>query len=156
MARKYNFKKLSKICVGCSKPFTGHSNTKYCSKSCRDKNSACAKRKQFNRISNLEFFLKEKIHLAKNRNKYEVTISFEDLLNLYTIQGGLCAISGVPMTFLKGSGEIPTNISLDRIDSNLPYEISNIQLVCCQVNFMKHTLTKEQLYFWCERILQNA
>lgn len=155
MKRKYNFKKLKKNCVGCQKDFLGHSNTKYCSSKCKNKNSEWAKQKQYNRISNLEFFLKEKINLAKNRNKYSVTVSYEDLKMLYEKQQGLCALSGVPMTYLKGSGEVPTNISLDRIDPDLPYSIENIQLVCVQVNFMKHTLNKEQLIFWCKRIIEN-
>lgn len=60
------------------------------------------------------------------------------------------------MTYYKGKGRVPTNLSIDRIDSALPYTKSNVQLVCYQVNLMKSELSQSQLLYWCERILKNA
>lgn len=153
--RSYNFQKISKVCSGCNIDFIGHSNTRYCSQKCRDTKSEWAKTKKNNRTSNLEFFLKEKLIRARIRDKYNVTVSYEQLLELYNKQGGLCALSKVPMTHLKGSGNIPTNISLDRIDNNKDYSVDNVQLVCVQANIMKHALTVEQLMFWCRSILHG-
>lgn len=153
MAKIYNFKLLDHICEKCNKEFKGHSNVKYCSIECRNLIANERKRKQFFRLSKLEFFLKEKINLAKLRGKYDVNLTYEEVKDLWDKQKGLCALSKIPMTFLKGSGKVPTNISLDRIDSSLPYTIDNVQLVCVQVNYMKNDLNKEQFLYWCKEIL---
>jgi hypothetical protein len=46
--------------------------------------------------------------------------------------------------------------SLDRIDSTKGYSKDNIQIVCAQVNLMKHELTINELKFWCEKILEGT
>jgi hypothetical protein len=153
MAKAYNFKVCAKICRGCGAEFQGHSNRKYCGEKCRDNSEAYKAVKQFKRISNLPFFLTEKLKLAKHRGKYSVTLTVQDLQNLWDKQSGKCALSGVPMTYTKGSGRIPTNLSMDRIDSTLPYQLGNVQLVCYQANLMKSELGVAELRFWCERIL---
>jgi len=155
MVRDYNFKPTAKICRHCGTDFIGHSNKLYCSTSCCGKVNDAKRRRQFAQTSNLEFFLKEKLSLASNRGKHAVNINFNYLQYLWNKQEGLCALTKIPMTYIKGSGQIPTNVSMDRIDSNKPYEIGNVQLVCAQVNFMKHQLNLEQLKFWCGRILNG-
>lgn len=153
MARKYVFKIVPKVCRGCGEQFAGHSNKKYCSTKCRDTSDEYKAAHQKSRISNLHHFLQEKIKLASVRGKHAVHVTRDDLQALWDAQAGLCAISGVPMTFLKGSGRVPTNLSMDRIDSARPYTKDNVQLVCYQANLMKSELTVEQLRFWCERVL---
>lgn len=153
MTRVYNFKEYEKFCRSCGSTFMGHSNRQYCSTKCRDTSDQYKAIHQKSRISNLEFFLKEKIKLASHRGKYPVTITYEELRSIWDLQKGLCALSGVPMTYLKGSGRIPTNLSMDRIDSSLPYSYDNVQLVCYQANLMKSELNTEALWYWCERIL---
>jgi len=68
-----------------------------------------------------------------------------------------CALSGVEMTFIKipKSEKVHTNLSIDRIDSSLPYEEGNIQLVCAVTNVMKTTLTMGELYEWCSAIVNR-
>ena len=153
MAKIYTFQLLDHVCQQCGITFQGHSNVRYCSLKCRQLVNNKTRRDNFSRISNLEFFLKEKLNLAKHRGKYEVTISYEDIKKLWNEQKGLCALSKIPMTFIKGNGKVPTNISLDRIDSSNPYELGNVQLVCVQVNYMKNDLNKEQFLYWCKEIL---
>lgn len=90
----------------------------------------------------------ETIRLARNRSKYEK--------ELWNKQNGLCAISNIPMTYTFNSGRIPTNVSVDRIDSNKSYTKNNIQLVCMAVNQMKSDLDMITFYRFCEAILLNA
>ena len=58
------------------------------------------------------------------------------------------------MTYYFDSGRVPTNLSVDRIDSSLGYIKGNIQLVCMAVNQMKSDLTVEQLKYFCKSILE--
>ena len=74
---------------------------------------------------------------------------------MYYKQKGLCALSGVPLTHIRGNGQCPTNISIDRIDSSKGYEIDNIQLVSYMVNIMKNKFTKEELVWWCKQIIKH-
>ena len=80
---------------------------------------------------------------------------------VYEKQQGLCAISKVPLTCIKipNHKRIHTNLSIDRIDSNLDYTMSNIQLVCAIVNVMKSNLTMDEFKVWIQAIqggLQNS
>ena len=83
---------------------------------------------------------------------------FEDV---WIKQNGNCALSGVPMSRERnqGAGNIfgkdGTKVSIDRIDSDKPYTQSNCRLVCVMANLMRHRQTDAQLYWWCEKILNN-
>ena len=55
------------------------------------------------------------------------------------------------MTYSHGSNA--TNISIDRIDSNLGYVKGNIQLVCYVVNIMKNNFSMNEFIAFCEKIL---
>jgi hypothetical protein len=85
----------------------------------------------------------------------EGDIDAEFLKVLLKEQGRLCAISGIPLTFIKGQGHIPTNASVDRIDSTKGYTKDNVQLVAHQVNVMKLNLSIAQLIDWCRLVLKG-
>jgi hypothetical protein len=59
------------------------------------------------------------------------------------------------MTHVRGSGKVMTNVSIDRIDSSIGYERGNVHLVCYVVNMMKHTMSVDQLVWWCEQVIEN-
>ena len=60
------------------------------------------------------------------------------------------------MTWQKdGSGKKELNISIDRIDPHIGYILGNIQLVTTRVNILKHSLTEDELYWWCKNIVVN-
>lgn len=84
-------------------------------------------------------------------------LKLEDMLALLEEQKGLCALSGVPLTFIKIVGEEPTitNLSIDRRDSTKGYEMENIQLVCTIANKMKSNLSEEDFYWWCAKIVEG-
>lgn len=85
----------------------------------------------------------------------ELDFDREYLLELWTEQEGKCALSGIEMTSTIFSGRTPTNMSVDRIDSNKGYIKGNIQLVCMAANQMKSDLTQNELLYFCTKILQN-
>jgi hypothetical protein len=85
----------------------------------------------------------------------EYDIDAEFIRTLLEAQEGCCAISRVQLTFAKGEGHIPTNASIDRIDSRKGYTKGNVQLVTCQVNTMKSNLSTTQLAEWCQLILKG-
>ena len=74
---------------------------------------------------------------------------------LWDKQNGRCALSGAFMTWHKGGEKRNTNVSIDRIDPNIEYVLPNIQLVCWRVNLIKHTMTEDELYWWCKNIVTH-
>ena len=91
---------------------------------------------------------------SKNRlNRRELSLDF--LVELWEKQGGLCAITGLPMTHIGGQGRLDSNGSIDRIDSNYGYELDNVQLVTFGANRMKGVSSMNELYSLCEKILRN-
>lgn len=57
------------------------------------------------------------------------------------------------MTMIRGLNyQVPTNCSLDRIDSAAGYTKGNVQLVCWIVNVMKQQLTNEQVLVFMSAI----
>lgn len=118
------------------------------------------KRKLQNRgKKDLDRLLLERWHGVIDRSKrkgWECDITLDFLRELWCKQNGLCAISKIPMTYLFNNGRIPTNLSVDRIDSSRRYTKDNIQLVCMAVNQMKSDLDDITFYKFCEAIINNA
>ncbi len=79
----------------------------------------------------------------------------ELLWEIWQEQEGRCPVSGVGMTYIRGRGKVPTNVSIDRIDSRKGYTKGNIHLVCYQANMMKGLLGPRDLMFWCRAILNT-
>jgi hypothetical protein len=86
-----------------------------------------------------------------SRRKKEHNIDIQYLLDIYESQKGLCNISGIRMTHIHGSAS--TNISIDRINSDLGYIKGNIQLVCYITNIMKNKFSMEELILFCKEIV---
>lgn len=95
---------------------------------------------------------------ARDRSKRKnipFNITKDYLKELWDKQNGKCAISGIKMTFEQCNGRTPTNVSIDQINHNDGYTINNIQLVCMAVNQMKSDLLIDDLYKFCEAIIEN-
>jgi hypothetical protein len=71
----------------------------------------------------------------------EVTIDFDCLWDLWEQQGGLCALSQLPMMHQFNN---LCSISVDRIDSEQGYIEGNVQLVCKWVNLAKQRHSNEE------------
>lgn len=86
---------------------------------------------------------------------YEITV--DQLVELWQLQDGRCAISGVVLTHHNdGSGTKDFNASIDRIDSTLGYVPGNVQLVAYRANMLKQSLSTDMLYWWVKTIYQYS
>ena len=93
--------------------------------------------------------------MKKEKSKKGWEITLEDVLELWELQKGRCALTGLFMTFHKdGSGRRDLNVSIDRIDPDVEYLVTNIQLVCLRVNTIKHTMKEDELYWWAKNIVE--
>jgi len=58
------------------------------------------------------------------------------------------------MTMELGRGTIPTNCSIDRIDSSRGYEVGNVQLVCRAANVAKSDLPMNDFVALCRSVTE--
>ena len=142
---------LPLTCSDCGSIFKPRSPNQVKCKSCSSKLQVERSYKYLN--NNPEAYIKHLLY-RKDRSK----LSLEYILDLYNLQNGKCALSGVELTFIKVNDgiKIHTNLSIDRIDSNLGYQIGNIQLVCAIVNIMKSTLSSSEFIWWCKRVTSGG
>ena len=89
------------------------------------------------------------------KNSIDINITKDYLKELWVNQKGFCALSGIKMTHIAGNGRTFTNVSIDRIDSNLGYVEGNVQLVCMAANQMKSDLNESELLKFCKAIIEN-
>ena len=104
----------------------------------------------------VESFLEHKLTTAKSRAKkaeQEFSITHEELMEMYEIQDGYCALSGLPMTNSRENSDL--SISIDRIDNNAGYTVDNVRLVCWRANSMRYKLTVEMFLWWCRQIAKD-
>lgn len=83
--------------------------------------------------------LRKALSRAKDRARAKgisITIAESDLLNLYNLRGGHCAVTGIPfrVTHTGKSRCNPYGISIDRIDPRNGYDLDNVRLVLTAVN----------------------
>jgi len=151
-----------KYCSGCKKTHNidEFSDDKYS----KDGYQVACKKHQLKKTavtqSKFGSFLKRILNDAKQRSvkksiQFEITLEY--ITQLYNQQNGLCALTGVKMTHnaindrQEDDPHIlnPTNISIDRIDSNSGYVKGNLQLVCAIVNRIKFEMNDVQLFKFC-------
>jgi len=83
---------------------------------------------------------------------YEWTITIDDLMEIYNSQKGICLLSGIKLTHIKGKGHIDTNISLDRINNDKGYTPDNIQIIAYVVNMMRRTMPVNEFKKICKDV----
>ena len=89
---------------------------------------------------------------AKYRNKFALFIDVEFLKTLWVKQNGLCAYTKLPL--VTKAHQLNT-VSIDRIDSDVDYVESNVQLVCKAVNKMKQEYSEFHFLHLCHLVAQN-
>jgi len=82
-------------------------------------------------------------------------ISLDELEKIWESQNGKCALTGWDLTMILGKGNIYTNASIDRIDSNVGYEIGNVQFVCRAINVFKSNMNEDFLIKMCQAVVKN-
>jgi hypothetical protein len=95
---------------------------------------------------------------AKNR-KIPFDLTQQEAWDLFLKQERRCALSGVTIAFAQNSKDLrdgKNTASIDRIDSNKPYTISNVQWVHYDVNYMKHWLSTEYFVNWCRLVVEHS
>ena len=134
-------KRLQKRCGICR---VKHDNEKY---------SATAEAYLKRRIGTL------KSNCHKHRGRRRVSLTSNQFYNAWERQRGetglKCPISGETMTHTLGRGQVLTNISVDRIDSDKDYTKSNIQFVCLMANIMKNRYDNKNLLNWSKKIVNH-
>lgn len=79
------------------------------------------------------------------------SLKIEDVWSLFERQNSKCALSGLPIT-LKRRRRDKQTASLDRIDSSVGYELSNIQWVHKVVQRMKNAIPQCDFISWCRKV----
>lgn len=91
--------------------------------------------------------------LKASIRKKEFNLDIYFLEQLYNSQKGLCAISGIKMTYQAGQGRLPNNISIDRKNPKSGYLKNNVHLVCSFINIMKNTMELQDFFKTCKDIV---
>jgi len=84
--------------------------------------------------------------LARN---IEFNVSMNYLWELYLLQDKKCVLTGDPLPNINKA-------SLDRLDSTKGYIEGNVQWVTKQANISKHTMSMDELYEFCKKVLNHA
>jgi len=107
----------------------------------------------------LENFIKKKLsnNVKQQRSdKYDITIDYDYLKDLWEKQKGKCYITGLVMTHKAYSGRVQTNGSIDQIEAGKGYIDGNVGFCCEFINLSKMQMSvdefKKQLLFAGENL----
>jgi len=150
LVRKCNYCKKEK-------PLSDFDQNKRVGRQC----NACKLERRLEKINSNPFayihHLCVQLRYTRKKQGIKWTIQPEDLNIIYAKQSGKCVLTGVEMTYKRGTGEESDfNISIDRIDPTLGYTVENIQLVAKVVNFLKHDLPQEKFIKLIKLIYNNT
>lgn len=96
------------------------------------------------------------VHLVNSAKKRRsTTMTPADLADIYEQQEKRCALTGVELTFIHGSGTVWTNASIDRIDNSKGYEIGNVRLVTYAANVARNSMADDTFLAFCRRFIQH-
>ena len=159
-----------KKCFRCHK-MKSHTEFSMCKKDTSGLTTLCKSCTRNSRcifMKDVRNFLIQKRADAKKRcnknSRIQFDVSTEDWINQYEKQNGVCALTGITMTWEYSSDEnkdfyssvkYPYNLSPDRIDSSKGYTKDNLQFVCNRVNAMKNNMNTEELFDFCKKIVEH-
>jgi len=96
-----------------------------------------------NYMNTIKPILARKLNCKKQKNKYETSITIDDLLNIWKNQNGECYITKIKMDTLSSKRTLK-NVSIDQIEAGKGYILNNIGLCCESINLSKMQMTKEE------------
>jgi hypothetical protein len=127
----------------------------YCSASCFNKKTKADELSPFR-------FLKRRHFKSANQRKILFELTIEDVRDLWIKQNGKCAYTNLPMKLSLSAWDHyhnqemdPTQVSIDRIDSNSGYIKGNVELVCLSVNYAKNGFPKQQMLDFFKQIKET-
>lgn len=146
-----------KKCIICQQVFLARSGVhKYCSDLCKTKNNqtngSMTCKKQYERISGdwTRYF-----NRLNRRTTKRPVLTTKHLLTQLEEQGGMCALSGIPLTCLLEQGKkFKTNASIDRIKAGGDYTPDNIQLVCSALNSWRSDTDLQEFIWFCKKVTE--
>lgn len=86
----------------------------------------------------------------------EVAMEFQEAVDLFHAQRGLCALTGIPLTLPKQPPDNSGTASLDRIDSEQGYVAGNVQWVHKDINRMKQNLAQARFVELCSLVAEHT
>jgi hypothetical protein len=95
---------------------------------------------------------------ARQRRKINFDVDLKCLVDMWNLQGGLCALTHKPMALTHGGVNTNSNpevCTMDRKDPSLGYTKDNIQLVRWRINRVKGILQQEEFIAICKDIVIN-
>ena len=88
----------------------------------------------------------------KGRNHSESEFAYEDIVDMFTAQGGLCYYTGIPMTF--GSYlDTSWTCSVERLDESKGYIKGNVCLICVEFNTGNSSWNKEKIIYLKQHLI---
>lgn len=94
---------------------------------------------------------------ARHRHIDGVQFTFEELKRIYNKQKGLCALSGIKMTWVNGTKKpLPTSLSIDRIKSGKGYTKKNVRLVCYSINSFRQSMVDSEMVEMAKAIVRHS
>ena len=128
----------------------------YTCRECLSKRSMETRNKWVSKTSYayIKFTLKQNKLFAKKRG-IKNDLKVEDINKLYNDQKGLCALSGVKLTYIRGKGRQKNNISLDRINSSKDYQIKNVRLITDQLNRSTYNYSDKVIFKFAKLVVKN-
>lgn len=100
-----------------------------------------------------------KLKETAEKRGHEVKITPKEAWELFTNQGGKCALSGLPIKFAVDAfshSHGATSASLDRINSKKGYVSGNVQWVHKMINRMKWGLVQDAFIGLCRKVSEYA
>lgn len=81
----------------------------------------------------------------------------DDVIDLFVLQKGRCALSGIKMMVEEGfvGSKNWFAASIDRIDSKGNYALDNVQLVCAGVNLLKQDMPQAMFIEFCRKVVEH-
>ena len=126
----------------------------------------CSKNERLKFMKDVRNFLIAKRADAKKRaqknDRLDFNISKEEWIEQYNKQNGICALTGITMTWEYSSDDnndffsaikYPYNISPDRINSKKGYTPDNLQFVCNRINAMKNNMETSEFIDFCKKVV---
>ncbi len=83
-------------------------------------------------------------------------LSREEAWDLWNKQEGKCVLSKIPLSLVVNFRDQykEQTASLDRIDSNKPYTVDNVQWVHKRINIMKNSMSNSEFIGWCKLVVE--
>ncbi len=94
------------------------------------------------------------VQVGAIRRGYKFDITIEQVWDLFVRQNRQCALSGLPLTFVKKSyrHSAQQTASLDRINGDLGYTLDNVQWIHKSINRIKNVLNNNEFIAYCREV----